>query len=305
MTVGSVLTAVLLLAAAYFVITAIAGIGIDTIVEELQKAETSWLLAGLVTVPLVPVAQSFGTIGASILPLRLGPVIALEYAIQFIALAVPSSAARVAVNVRFFQRQGAPTTQALTIGLLDSLFGFVVQVILLVTILLSGLATLDLSSPASNRPDRRILVLAGILVVVAWSSRSPSRGSAGRSPRGSPRRGRRSGSIRSPIKLAGLFGGNFVAQLLLAVVLGFTVIARAERDAGRVAAREHARQPVRGLHAVPGGIGVSEAALLLSGGDRDPNRSRSPSPSSIGSSRSTCRRSGAGSMRWLKRHDYL
>ena len=96
----------LLLAAAYFVITAIAGIGIDTIVEELKKAETSWLLAGLVTVPLVPVAQSFGTIGASILPLRLGPVIALEYAIQFIALAVPSSAARVAVNVRFFQRRG-------------------------------------------------------------------------------------------------------------------------------------------------------------------------------------------------------
>ena len=30
----------------------------------------------------------------------------LQYAVQFIQLAVPSSAARVALEVRFFQRQG-------------------------------------------------------------------------------------------------------------------------------------------------------------------------------------------------------
>ena len=48
--------------------------------------------------------------------------------------------------------------------MLDSLFGFVVQVILLVTILLSGLATLDLSfSGLGVDPTGKILVLAGIL----------------------------------------------------------------------------------------------------------------------------------------------
>jgi uncharacterized membrane protein YbhN (UPF0104 family) len=304
-----VLTAVLLLAAAYFVITAIAGIGIDTIVEELQKAERSWLLAGLVTVPLVPVAQSFGTIGASILPLRLGPVIALEYAIQFIALAVPSSAARVAVNVRFFQRQGAPTTQALTIGLLDSLFGFVVQVILLVTILLSGLATLDLSfSGLDVDPTGRILVLAGILVVVAVvvaiavpRFRRPI---AARLAEARPALR----VVRSPVKLAGLFGGNFVAQLLLAVILGFTVIAFGQNATmAELLLVNTLVSLFAGFMPVPGGIGVSEAALsfcLVAIGI----------PESVAIAIAVVYRLltfylppiwGGFAMRWLKRHDYL
>ena len=130
--VGSVLTIALLLLAAYFVFTAIANVGdFSQVVDELKDADTAWLLAGVVLVPLVPVAEAFSALGATTLPLRLVPVIALEFAIQFIALAVPSSAARVATNVRFFQRQGAPTAQALTIGLIDSVFGFVVQVLLL------------------------------------------------------------------------------------------------------------------------------------------------------------------------------
>jgi uncharacterized membrane protein YbhN (UPF0104 family) len=307
-TVGSVLTAVLLLAAAYFVITAIAGVGIDTIVEELQNAETSWLLAGLVTVPVVPVAQSFGTIGASILPLRLGPVIALEYAIQFIALAVPSSAARVAVNVRFFQRQG-PTTQALTIGLLDSLFGFVVQVILLVTILLSGLATLDLSfSGLDVDPTGRILVLAGILIIVAIivaiavpRFRRPI---AARLAEARPALR----VVRSPVKLAGLFGGNFVAQLLLAVVLGFTVIAFGQTATlAELLLVNTLVSLFAGFMPVPGGIGVSEAALsfcLMAIGI----------PESAAVAIAVVYRLltfylppiwGGFAMRWLKRHDYL
>ena len=134
-TIGSLLTIAVLLAAAYFVFTAIANVGIDQVVDELEKAESAWLWAALAIVPVVPVAQAFGTMGASTLPLRLGPVIGLEYAVQFIALAVPSSAARVAMNVRFFQKQGAPAAQALTIGLIDSVFGFIVQVLILVTIL--------------------------------------------------------------------------------------------------------------------------------------------------------------------------
>ena len=43
--------------------------------------------------------------------------------------------------------------------------------------------------------------------------------------------------VRSPIKLAGLLGGNFVAQFLLALVLGFDrARVRPERDARRAAA---------------------------------------------------------------------
>ena len=264
-TVGSLLTIALLLLAAYFVFTAISNVGIDQVVQELEHADTAWLWAGLVVVPIVPVAQAFGTLGATTLPVRLGPVIALEYAIQFIALAVPSSAARVAVNVRFFQRQGAPAAQALTIGLIDSVFGFVVQVILLITIVFSGLVTLDLSLDGLDiDPNGKILLLVGILVliavIVAITVPRIRRPIATRIAEARPALA----VIRSPIKLAGLLGGNFVAQFLLAIVLGLTV--RAFGQSATLAELLLTNTLVSlfaGVMPIPGGIGVSEAAIAF------------------------------------------
>jgi uncharacterized membrane protein YbhN (UPF0104 family) len=264
-TIGSVLTIALLLLAAYFVFTAISSVGIDQVLDELKHADTAWLWAGLLIVPLVPVAQSFGTLGATTLPLRLGPVLALEYAIQFIALAVPSSAARIAVNVRFFQRQGAPAAQALTIGLIDSVFGFVVQVLLLIVIVVSGLVTLDLSLDGLNfDPTGKLLVLVGILVVaagvVAFTVPKVRRPIAARIAEASPALA----VIRSPIKLAGLLGGNFVAQFLLALILGATVLAFGQSATlAELLLTNTLVSLFSGVMPIPGGIGVSEAAIAF------------------------------------------
>ena len=264
-TIGSVLTIALLLLAAYFVFRAIASVGVDQVVAEIGKADKAWLWVGLVIVPLVPVAEAFGALGATMLPLRLGPVIALEFAIQFIALAVPSSAARVAVNVRFFQRQGAPAAQALTIGLIDSVFGFVVQVLLLMVIVFSGLVTLDLSLDGLNfDPTGKLLVLVGILLVVAavvaLTVPKIRRPIAAKIAEARPALA----VIRSPIKLAGLLGGNFAAQFLLALILGATV--RAFGESATLAELLLTNTLVSlfsGVMPIPGGVGVSEAAIAF------------------------------------------
>src|SRR5512132_812110 len=231
-TVGSLLTIALLLLAAYFVFTAISNVGIDQVVQELEHADSAWLWAGLVVVPIIPVAQSFGTLGATTLPLRLGPVIALEYAIQFIALAVPSSAARV---------------------------------ILLLTIVFSGPVARGLSLDGLNfDPTGKLLVLVGILVVgalvVAFTVPKIRRPIAARIAEARPALA----VIRSPIKLAGLLGGNFVAQLLLAIVLGLTV--RAFGQSATLAELLLTNTLVSlfaGVMPIPGGIGVSEAAIAF------------------------------------------
>jgi uncharacterized membrane protein YbhN (UPF0104 family) len=264
-TIGSLVTIVVLLAAAYFVFSAIANVGIDQLVAELEKADAAWLWTGLAIVPVVAVAQAFGTMGASTLPLRLGPVIALEYAVQFIALAVPSSAARVAMNVRFFQKEGAPAAQALTIGLIDSVFGFIVQVLILVTILVSGLVTLDISLNGLNfDPNGKLLILIGILllVVIAVALMIPRIRNPIRARVAEARPALR--VIRSPVKLAGLLGGNFTAQFLLAIVLGLTV--RAFGESATMAQLLLSNTLVSlfaGIMPIPGGIGVSEAALAF------------------------------------------
>ncbi|HEV2931213.1 MAG TPA: hypothetical protein VGW74_21230 [Propionibacteriaceae bacterium] len=115
----------------------------------------------------------------------------LEYAIQFIALALPSSAARLALDIRFFGRNGIEGGAAISIGVIASVCGFITQVLLILVITLSGLASLDLSgsvatstdspsdSPSSEGYPLLILtaaLVAGVIVTLAVRStgrRSP------------------------------------------------------------------------------------------------------------------------------------
>ena len=101
---------------AYTLISAFANIGIDTIVEQFQDADWWWLLAALVLSPLSQIPQAFSTMGATLHEIRFWPVLMLQYGVQFISLAVPSSAARLALEVRFWERVGVPSAGALSIG---------------------------------------------------------------------------------------------------------------------------------------------------------------------------------------------
>ena len=75
----------------------------------------------------------------------------LQYGVQFISLAVPSSAARVALEIRFFERIGAPAAGAVTVGMIDSFSTFCIQILLIALITLSGLASLHLFGSGSSR----------------------------------------------------------------------------------------------------------------------------------------------------------
>jgi formylglycine-generating enzyme required for sulfatase activity/F0F1-type ATP synthase assembly protein I len=82
----SIVMVILLAFVAYTIISAIAGVGIQNLVDELKGANPWWLLGALLLSPVVQMAEAFSTMGASIQPVRYGPVLMLEYAIQFIAL---------------------------------------------------------------------------------------------------------------------------------------------------------------------------------------------------------------------------
>ena len=70
---------------------------------------------------------------------------ALQFAICYVNLAIPSTAARVAVNIRFFQRFGVDPTTAVSAGVIDGVSGFVVQIVLFVTLMLFSDVSFDLS----------------------------------------------------------------------------------------------------------------------------------------------------------------
>jgi uncharacterized membrane protein YbhN (UPF0104 family) len=264
-TVGSVATVVVLGLVAYGIISALAQVGLQSLIDEFKGADWAWLLAALLVTPVVQIAQAFSTMGASVRPVRLLPVLMLEYAIQFIGLAVPSSAARVALEIRFFQKFGVPTTGAAAIGVLDSVCGFVVQIVLILSILLSGLASLDLSTSSSSSGSAPtftgkflvigiVVVLLGVVVLLAVPKyREIIRAKAADGTAALR-------VLRSPSKLLMIFGGNLVAQILLATILGLCVLAFGHHlSLAELILINTVVSLFAGFMPVPGGMGVAEA----------------------------------------------
>lgn len=262
--VGSFVQTALVIAVAYVIISAIAGIGWSTLVAEFREANLWWVLAAIAVAPLIQVAQAFSTLGASERPVRYGPVLALQFAIQFLALAVPSSAARVGLAVRFFQKAGATTTAAAAVGLIDSLCGFVIQALIIVVVALTGVVSLTLPSQADGGVSingTTLALVGGLLVVAVVVALSLPR----------VRGFLRSRAADSKVALAVLhsrrnvlmlFFGNLAAQSLFAVVLGLSLLAFGERATfAELLLVNTLVSLFAGLMPVPGGIGVTEAAL--------------------------------------------
>lgn len=270
MTVGSAVR-VLLPAIALFVLVSAAS-GLD--VAELRAAlgDASWPLVavGVVLTQLPRLTQAVSTLGASPVPLPLGPVYALQLAMAYIGLALPSTAARVGVNIRFFQRHGVPPGSALAAGALDGLGGFVVQALILGTILLVGSATLDLDLDVGRTLDEAtgllvavvLLVLAAIGVVagvgrlrrfvLGWARQLWSEALSALS------------GLRSPRRLALLFGGSLATEVLFAVALGVFVRSLGfDIGLGELLLVNIGVALLAGLMPIPGGIGVAEGGLAL------------------------------------------
>jgi uncharacterized protein (TIRG00374 family) len=326
----SVAFAVVGTALAYWLITRLAGVDFSAIAKELSTAIWWWIAGALLLSPTVQAAYAVGTLGASIKPLRYGPVAMLQYAIQFIAVALPATAARLALDVRFFQRFGVAAAGAISIGLIDSAGGFVVQVALIALISLTALPGLtsplggstssSSSSTASTGPDILVIVLVviGILLLAAattWLVPSARRRVTVIVPRArSTIAAQRSSAedalrvLRRPRNLAQIISGNVGAQLLQAMILGLCLEAF-----GQTA---HLSQLVlvntlvslfAGLMPVPGGVGVAEAgytACLQAIGI----------PSAVAISTALAYRLatfylpplwGSAAMGWLRRHEYV
>ena len=106
---------------AYLLITQLAKIGFGTIAHQLGQAEIAWIVVGLIVAQVTFVSAAISFRGAVAPPLPLLPSVALESAIKFINLTVPSSAGRVGINTRFLQRMGVPTGEAVAAGAVDDL----------------------------------------------------------------------------------------------------------------------------------------------------------------------------------------
>jgi uncharacterized membrane protein YbhN (UPF0104 family) len=264
---GSALQVMMLVIAFFALFRVVSGIDINALGEALQDASW-WLIAvGFVVAQTPRFTQALSTLGASPIPLPLGPVYALQLAASYINLVIPASAARIAVNVRFMQRHGLPTGTALAVGALDGVCGFVVQAFLLVSLLVFTPASLDLDvSGAAPGAGRLLLTIAGaaiaaivvILVVPKWRRSAVARVKALLADAASALQG-----LRSPRRLSLLFGGSLATEIMFALSLGIMVRAFGYSiGLGELILINVSVSLLAGLLPIPGGIGVTEGGLI-------------------------------------------
>ncbi len=262
---GSLLNLALLALAAYSLIGLFSDLDLETFAEELVNASWWWLAFALLLAQLARIPSAISTLGSLNQPLPFGPLLVLQYAITYVNLAIPSTAARVATNVRFFQRFGVRPTAAISAGVIDSVAGFVVQILLLVTLLFVA----DVEFELDLDPDQLSglitisLIVIAVLVVLAVVALAFS--AVRRRVVSAVRDAATALSVlRSPTKLVQLVAGNLANQVLFAVALGACVRGFGDDvSLSQLIVINTLVSLFAGLMPIPGGIGVTEAGLTL------------------------------------------
>jgi uncharacterized membrane protein YbhN (UPF0104 family)/tRNA A-37 threonylcarbamoyl transferase component Bud32 len=258
-----VLLMVFVIGAAYLLISQLAEIGFGTIFDELGDADPAWAIAALVLAQCALIGSGISVRGAVATPLPLQPCVLLQAAIKFVNLTVPSSAGRIAMNLRFLQRMGTPRAEALAAGAVDDVSETMVQAgLLLLTLPFVG-AALDTSQFRGGGPDTRLLVGIAIAIVVTvvlvaavpklHQRVVPAMRSALSSLWNVAR-------IRR--KRLELFGGNVGSELFYAIALGAACLAYGvDLSLAQLVFLNTSSAVLSGLIPVPGGIGAAEATL--------------------------------------------
>jgi glycosyltransferase 2 family protein len=247
--------------AAYLIISELADIGFGTIAHQLREMDIAWFVLALLLAQASFVASGISLRGAVPSPLPLLPCVVLQSAIKFINLTVPSSAGRIGINIRFLQRSGAPTAQAVAAGAVDDISETLVQITLvLITLPFVHIAlkTGDLKAPSGRLVGA---VLAALALVVLAVAAVP----ALRKKMLPPIRSAMS-SLRAVVsdrhKRLELFGGNLASETIYALSLGGTCLAYGVHlSLAALILANTSASAFSGLIPVPGGVGAAEASM--------------------------------------------
>ncbi len=172
---------------------------------------------------LPQISQAVAMLGAVSARLPFGPVIGVQFANAFTGL-VGGTAGNATLVIRFFQKQGLKPAVAVSSGILNSVSGFIVQVVLIcIGLIVTGdsvrpVARRRRASPAGLSPWSLLVVVAVAVLLLVPALRRRLRTVVETQIRAAWENVH--GILATPRKAVQLFGGNLASQVLYAMVLG-------------------------------------------------------------------------------------
>jgi uncharacterized protein (TIRG00374 family) len=181
---------------------------------------------------------------------------------------LPSNIARMAVNFRFFQRQGLSAPVAVTSGAIDSFVGTVIQAVLLGIILLFSQSTIAFDLPRPSGDNNRLvwIVVAIVVASVLVLALVPRFRNliVGNVRRWWPEARSALSGLRASHRLALLVFGSLGTEILFATALG--LFARSfgyDISLAELLVINISISLLASFVPVPGGVGVTEFGLTV------------------------------------------
>jgi glycosyltransferase 2 family protein len=215
----------------YFFAQAFSGVDLAELADAIKAGSIPLLILALAVGQLPRFTWAVATRAACPKPVPYRSVALLQLAVPFFNLLAPYTVARMAVNIRFFQRQGVSSAAAVSIGAIDTLGGSVAQILILAAALLFGLDSIHIDfQQTDSSGDGQLLhtaialvilvLIAGLVAVILPAPRG--RLLAWAKPGLAEARHTLAG-VRSPARLALILGGNLGSEFLLAATLTVVV----------------------------------------------------------------------------------
>jgi uncharacterized protein (TIRG00374 family) len=229
----------------------------------LESADWPLLVLALIVGHTQFFPQATATMCAVQVKLPFWPLLTLQTASQFISLAIPSAAGRVAMNTAFLTKFGLTVPVALVQGSIDGFSGFLVQAAILILVLLFGDVDLGLDIDPADVPWLLILglvTLVAIGLVVAVLKIKMLRDRVG--PIVKEAWGALKVVLHEPSRAFGLLGSNFVYWNVLGITLWLALQAvGSDLNYGSALFVAAGTSLLAGFMPVPGGVGVAEATM--------------------------------------------
>jgi len=258
----------LLALATYTIVDAASGVDWQEVWSSISDATVGWLVLAFVVAQLPRLTQSLTTLGSVPVSLPFGPVYAMQLAMGYMNVALPSNLARLAVNIRFFQRQGISAPVAVASGAIDSFAGTVVQGLLLGALLVFSESTIALDLPLPSGGTRTLLwILVGLAVatvLIVALVRRVRDAIMGQVHRWWPDVRTALAALRASNKLALLVFGSLGTEILFALALGlFAQAFGYDLSLAELLVINISVSLLASFVPVPGGVGVAEFGLTL------------------------------------------
>jgi len=226
---------------------------------EFEDATWAWALLALVLYPLIPTAWATALLGCVNKDLPFVPTVLTQLACSFLNLITPNGIGGTALQIDYLHKQDVPVASAGSAMVLSTGVGGAIQMILFLSAAAITATAVDTSSSSTDNTSLWVIVAVAVIVgivlgipkirdkVVPAVKRAASDIWA---------------VVRNPKKAGQLIGGDTAGNLIYPALLGLCLLAFHQHlDFAQLIVVQVGAGMVGNVAPVPGGIGVTEAAL--------------------------------------------